>query len=308
MSGMPQPAFTVPLLPVEQMLYRGDLVCIGRFSCPPGNELFQDSGPATCACIVFPRSTVWIEHAGESRFVADRTTVTLYNRRDRYRRAPIDPRGDHADWIAIAPDVLHDIIAAGDPDATPERPFRTRRVACGASAYLAERSLVQHIVREETPDRLLAEETALSLAAAIAGAGRAPGRQTGRRTADVVEGARALLAGAYRSRLSLAALARALDVSPYRLCHVFRESTGQTLSRHVDRLRLHASIDLLASREGRLVDVAFAAGYSSHSHFTARFRRAFGVTPSEVRRGLTASRRNDLHAQLESSSRTSRRR
>jgi len=96
----------------------------------------------------------------------------------------------------------------------------------------------------------------------------------------------------------LAPLARTLGVSPFRLCHAFGEASGRTISRHLDHLRLHAALDLLASQEGRLVDVALAVGYSSHSHFTARFRRALGVTPSEVRRGLTTARRRELQGML----------
>ena len=32
-----------------------------------------------------------------------------------------------------------------------------------------------------------------------------------------------------------------------------------------------------------LADIALALGFQGHSHFTARFRRAFGETPSAVR-------------------------
>ena len=34
-----------------------------------------------------------------------------------------------------------------------------------------------------------------------------------------------------------------------------------------------------------LTELAMDLGFSSHSHFSARFRRAFGLTPSEFRRG-----------------------
>jgi AraC-like DNA-binding protein len=297
-----RPLFDVPLLPVERLLYQGELVCIGRFDSPAGHALFEDSGPTTTNCIVFPRSTVWIAHEGRLPFVADRTTVTLYNRHDRYRRAVIDPRGDRADWIAYVPDVLHEIVGAADPDAPPERPFQRLRAPCRAGAYLAERWLVRHLEREADGglplDRLLVEETAVRLAEDLTGGPQVPAARGGRRTAELVEAARAILAGSFRARLSLRALARALGISPYRLCHAFGASAGGTISQHLDRLRLHAALDLLASREWRLVDVALEVGYSSHSHFTARFRRAFGVTPSEARRGLTTARRREMQALL----------
>ncbi|RPJ57836.1 MAG: hypothetical protein EHM24_29140, partial [Acidobacteria bacterium] len=212
MSAQPdaRPLFSVPLLPVERLLYQGELVCVGRFECPSGHALFEDSGPTTTHCIVFPRSTVWIAHEGEPPFVADRTIVTLYNRNERYRRARIDPRGDHADWIALAPEALHEIASTGDPDTPPDRPFNRHRSACGPAAYLAERSLIQHILRDTWPDRLLVEETALRLAHALAGAAEGTTGPARSRTLDLVEATRALLAGSYTKRLSLRPLARAL--------------------------------------------------------------------------------------------------
>jgi len=184
-----RPLFAVPLLSVERLLYQGELVCIGRFDCPTGHALFEDSGPTTTYCIVFPRSTVWIAHEGERPFVADRTTVTLYNRDDRYRRTAIDPRGDHADWIAFAPEVLQEIVSQANPGASPERIFGSHRAPCSGDAYLAERALVQHVVRETaggvSPDRLLVEETAVRLANALAREPRNGPAKAGRRTADL---------------------------------------------------------------------------------------------------------------------------
>jgi AraC family transcriptional regulator len=49
--------------------------------------------------------------------------------------------------------------------------------------------------------------------------------------------------------------------------------------------RLRAALDeVLASSRG-ITDIGIGLGFSSHSHFTAAFRRAFGVTPSGLRRG-----------------------
>ena len=53
-------------------------------------------------------------------------------------------------------------------------------------------------------------------------------------------------------------------------------------------VRLRASLDRVAAGED-LSALAFDLGFSSHSHFSASFRRAFGVTPSRVR-GLARAR------------------
>jgi AraC-like DNA-binding protein len=54
-----------------------------------------------------------------------------------------------------------------------------------------------------------------------------------------------------------------------------------TCYRHELRLRL--ALDRLRDPNVDLTDLSLDLGYSSHSHFTARFRRHFGIVPSQVR-------------------------
>jgi AraC-like DNA-binding protein len=49
------------------------------------------------------------------------------------------------------------------------------------------------------------------------------------------------------------------------------------------RLRLHASLERVAEPGSDLTAVALDLGFASHSHFTAAFRRSFGLTPSALR-------------------------
>ena len=66
------------------------------------------------------------------------------------------------------------------------------------------------------------------------------------------------------------------------MCRAFRAVTGSTLHAYRNRLRLQHSLEHVAGGES-LLDLALDLGYSSHSHFTAAFRRLFGTTPSRVR-------------------------
>jgi Helix-turn-helix domain len=50
------------------------------------------------------------------------------------------------------------------------------------------------------------------------------------------------------------------------------------------RLRLKAALERLAAGDEDVAAIARAVGFSSHSHLTASFRRAFGVQPSRIRR------------------------
>lgn len=49
--------------------------------------------------------------------------------------------------------------------------------------------------------------------------------------------------------------------------------------------RLHASIELL-KRGQRVTDTCFDVGFKNVSHFSAIFKRRFGVTPGDIRKGL----------------------
>lgn len=69
-------------------LFATPLVTVGRWRCPPQSPVFADSGPARAHLFVFPRTSVWIQHEGAARFVADPTVVTYYNAGQRYRRFP----------------------------------------------------------------------------------------------------------------------------------------------------------------------------------------------------------------------------
>ncbi len=89
--------------------------------------------------------------------------------------------------------------------------------------------------------------------------------------------------GSARSRTS-SSLGRAVNVSPFHLARSFRRQTGYTLHEYRTHLRLRAALERLAAGDEDVAVIARAVGFSSHSHLTASFHRAFGVPPSCVRK------------------------
>jgi AraC family transcriptional regulator len=87
---------------------------------------------------------------------------------------------------------------------------------------------------------------------------------------------------------SIARLAKVANLSPFHLCHVFREAVGTSIYDYVLHERLAHSLDAVLDGGEDLTGIALDAGFASHSHFTARFRRFFGVTPTVLRRAATA--------------------
>ena len=86
--------------------------------------------------------------------------------------------------------------------------------------------------------------------------------------------------------ISLHALAKLVDLSPYYFCRAFKQSFGIPPHRyHVNR-RIERAKALLAERESSVTDVALEVGFSETSSFSAAFRHTTGTTPTEYRRTL----------------------
>jgi AraC-like DNA-binding protein len=86
-------------------------------------------------------------------------------------------------------------------------------------------------------------------------------------------------------RWTLSEIGTAVGASPVYLTQLFRQVEGMPLYRYQLRLRLACSLDLL-SRYDDLTRLSLDLGFSSHSHFTAAFRQAYGRTPAEFRRSV----------------------
>ena len=78
-------------------------------------------------------------------------------------------------------------------------------------------------------------------------------------------------------------LARRLHSSAFHLARVFRAETGFTVHGFRQSLRLRSALERLSDHRNDLTALALELGFSSHSHFTERFRNEFGVAPSQVR-------------------------
>src|SRR5688572_9954318 len=155
------------------------------------------------------------------------------------------------------------------------------------ASALVGRSLLWHRLRRGEGDPLELEEFAFALLRIVLGAARKTGRarrvvrpERRRRQVETVKEA---IAVAPEHRWTLDALAQLAGASSYHLARVFHEEVGATIHRYLTRARLSAALGRVLDADD-LAAIALDAGFTSHSHFTARFRRLFGVTPTELRR------------------------
>jgi AraC-like DNA-binding protein len=114
---------------------------------------------------------------------------------------------------------------------------------------------------------------------------RTPARPTTARfQRERVEAAKLFLGAHFRERFGLTQIARAVHLSPYHLCRLFKRETGTAIHQYQNRLRLRAALDSLAVPRQDLTQLALHVGYFDLSHFSNAFRQEFGISPSEFRR------------------------
>jgi AraC-like DNA-binding protein/quercetin dioxygenase-like cupin family protein len=90
----------------------------------------------------------------------------------------------------------------------------------------------------------------------------------------------------YPERIALPRVAALAGLSRPQFHAVFKKATGMTLVDYLNQVRLAHAARLLQETGQSIVEIAHAAGFSDQSYFDRRFRRHYGRTPLQFRRGL----------------------
>lgn len=89
-----------------------------------------------------------------------------------------------------------------------------------------------------------------------------------------------------RNPLTVEELAEAASISPRQFSRVFREETGQSPAKAVERLRLEAAKAMLEEGRHPLDIVARDTGFADRDRMRRAFLRFFGQPPQSLRRSL----------------------
>ena len=277
----------------ERLLFDSPLLRIGHFVCPAEEPEWTTENVIRGTAAVFPTVPVLIQQAGHEAVVADRNVVMFYNEGQPYRRGLLHRRGDDAIWIAMQGALAAELVGEHDPEARdhPESPFRRSHGPSPAACYLRHRALAEYLMREDAPDQLRVEEAALGLLRELIDAdaalhrrgGREVREETTRSRREIAEEVRRLLALDPGFAWSLDELVERVYVSPSHLCRLFKEQVGLTIHQYLSQLRLREAASAVLDGERDLTGLALRLGYSTHSHFTDAFGRAFGMPPRRLR-------------------------
>jgi len=269
------PEFSVHSLLKTQTVSVQDVYCQG--SC----RHLSDEEHSTDTHLVFPYRGVYVRHIGHDQAVAEANQVLFFNAGEGYRVSHPVPGGDANLTLVISEPLLHEITPRSFLRGGSTLAFRQQRLRVDARTQ-ALVAMLRHSLRQNIAEPLEAEGLTLTLVQRALGprtthvAGATSGRQR------LVDRAKLVLTSDLARRWTLADIAAEVRCSPVYLTQVFQQVEGMPLYRYQLRLRLARSLDLLAQYDD-LTNLSLDLGFSSHSHFSAAFREAYGQSPSDFR-------------------------
>jgi AraC-like DNA-binding protein len=252
-----------------------DVSCQGSLKDPSAEECTSTTQ------LVFPYRGAYVRHVRNDESVAEANQVLFFNAHESYRVSHPVPGGDASLTVILGESQLHELVPRALRHNRTPVTFRRHRLRIDARAQ-ALMAVLRHSLREGIAEPLEAENLALTLAQRALGprTTHAPGASAGRQR--LVDRAKLVLAADPARRWTLAEIGAEMRCSPVYLTQVFQQVEGQPLYRYQLRLRLARALDLLPQYDD-LTSLALELGFSSHSHFSAAFRAAYGRSPSELR-------------------------
>jgi len=281
---MSEPSSAPPELSVRSSLDTAsvsvrDMVCHGGCA---------HRGPEECAAstyLVFPYRGVYVRHVGRDQVVADANHVVFFNADEGYRIAHPLEGSDASLSLQLPPALLDELAPAAllDGKANPGFRMQQRRIDTDAQALVAS---LRYGLERGTMEPLEAESLLLDLVARSLGPRSSYGTLATEGQQRLANRVKLLLSSDLSRRWSLAEIGAEIGASPVYLTQVFQKVEGIPLYRYQLRLRLAHALDRMAGADVDLSALAADLGFSSHSHFTAAFRKAYDRPPADFQRAL----------------------
>jgi len=87
-------------------------------------------------------------------------------------------------------------------------------------------------------------------------------------------------------KLSLNSVAKAVNMSAFYFCKMFKRVTGINFTDYLSRVRIEKAKNLLLNPNLRVSEIAFEVGFQSLTHFNRVFKKLLGQSPSDYRAQL----------------------
>ncbi|GEM_PF-159884 len=231
--------------------------------------------------VAFPYRGSFVWHVGRDDVFGDANQVLYVAGGEAYRMI-VPPSGGYAEFI-ITPErsVLAEIAHVPENRLSTHPLFRRRGRRANHYLQALCARFLHWTSGAPVVDDLAGTELVL-LCLRVALEDDAPRAQPTASTRRLIRRTKEFLEAELANPIRLTDVGRAVGASPAYLTDTFRHVEGVSLHRYLTQLRLARALHALPHTED-LAALALEIGFSSHSHFSAAFRRAFGCTPSEFR-------------------------
>jgi AraC family transcriptional regulator len=263
-------------------LLASDSVAVWDVACPGERKRESDEETASATHLVFPYRGIYVHHVGRAESVAEANQVIFINEDEPYRVShPVDG-GDSALSIGVSASLLLELAPEEYLRRRRRTAFNRSRLRIGAGTQKLT-ALLRHRLDRGAIEHLEAESLTLALLRSALGERAAHAATTGPGPRKLADRAKLVLASDLSRRWTLAEVASEVGGSPVYLTQVFQRLEGRPLYRYQRQLRLARALALLGDCDD-LTRLALELGFSSHSHFSAAFKQAYGQTPSAFQR------------------------
>jgi AraC-like DNA-binding protein/ligand-binding sensor protein len=99
----------------------------------------------------------------------------------------------------------------------------------------------------------------------------------------LVRRARAYIIGHQADPIDLDNVAKAMHVSTFYFCKIFKKATGLTFTDYLGRVRIEKAKSLLLNPHLRISEIAYDVGFQSLTHFNRVFRQVTAQSPTAFR-------------------------
>ena len=264
-----------------QTLLSTPAVTVSDILCSGACHHKSDEECATETHLVFPYRGLYVRHIGRDDAVAEANQVLFFNAWEGYRISHPLAGGDACLDLVIDHSLLVELA--------PRECLRNR----GGSMFVRQRmridpraqalvALLRHSLHKGHAEPLEAESLVLVLAQRALGPRTSHTPRASFSQHRLVDRTKLALARDLTRRWTLREVAAEVGGSPVYLTQVFQRVEGVPLYRYQLRLRLARALDLIDQYDD-LSALGLDLGFSSHSHFSAAFRQAYGRSPTAFR-------------------------
>lgn len=111
-----------------------------------------------------------------------------------------------------------------------------------------------------------------------------PPEAGGDRMPELVRQALACIDTHYKEAITLDCVSKKIGVSRCHLSRLFNRHTGMSFNTYLNRRRIEAAKEMMATGDMNATEAGFSVGYNDMSYFSRVFKRIEGISPSTFRK------------------------